>query len=223
MSGQFKNMILKINTDAFIKLTVKLGNLHRSALPVAVRGTLNDAAFETKDLIPTTASREFTIRNKSFFRAFSAVNKARGFDINSMQSEVGINASQGKNTAEGLAQQERGGIVSGRKLIPFDTARTAGSNKRNVRKKHKLAQIKFTQPGRQRVGGINYLLIKKGSTGFLFEIMKTQLKPLYFWRSDRKSKVDKSPFVMEASMIARSKIPGFYKRNAERQFNRVLR
>jgi len=216
-------MAFDINTDEFIKLTVKLGNLHRAALPVAVRATLNDAAFETKALVPITASREFTIRNKSFFRAFSAVNKARGFDINSMQSEVGINASMGKDTAEGLAQQEKGGIVSGRKLVPFDAARIGGSNQRQVRKKHKLAQIKFTQPGRQRVGGINYLLIKKGSTGFLFEIMKTKLKPLYFWRDDRKSKVEKSPFMAPASMIARNKIPGFYKRNAERQFNRVLR
>ena len=41
-------MILNVNTDAVVALTNKLEKLHRSAFPVAVRSTLNSAAFDMK-------------------------------------------------------------------------------------------------------------------------------------------------------------------------------
>ncbi|MBL4809315.1 MAG: hypothetical protein JKY43_04565, partial [Phycisphaerales bacterium] len=37
-----------VNTDAVVSLTNKLEKLHKSAFPVAVRGTLNSAAFDVK-------------------------------------------------------------------------------------------------------------------------------------------------------------------------------
>ena len=91
-----------VNTDGAIQLTAKLEKLHRSAFPVAVRGTLNDAAFKTKSLVPKVARSKFTTRQKSFFRAFSTVDKATGFDLRNMKATAGINSAKGSEVAEGL-------------------------------------------------------------------------------------------------------------------------
>ena len=219
-------MAFDINTKAAIELTVKLGKLHRSALPVAVRGTLNNAAFETKKYIPITASRKFITRNKSFFRAFSQVNMARGFDINSMKAEAGINAAKGSKVAEGLEKQETGGSIQGRKLIPHNKGRISSSIKKRVRKKHHFKNIKITDARKKGKGSINYLLIKKGGKGTVFEVRKVgkkqKLTPVYSYRNTKISRVTPSPFMKPASLIAAKKMPVFYKKQAERQFKRLL-
>ena len=215
-----------INTGAAIKLTTKLGRLHKSALPVAVRGTLNNAAFETKSLLPEIASRKFVTRNKSFFRAFSSVNTARGFDINSMSAQVGINSAKGSEVAEGLEKQETGGSIEGRKLIPHDKGRVSGSHNKRLRRKNRFGKINITD---SRKGGkrTNYLLIKKGGKGTVFEIKGTgkrrKLTPIYTYRSTRTSVVKASPFMKPASLMAVKKMPKFYKEQAERQFKRLLK
>ncbi|AGH07778.1 hypothetical protein CEPG_00030 [Cellulophaga phage phiSM] len=56
-----------INNKEVISLTAKLERLNKSALPSAVRNTLNRAAFETKKNIPLVAASVFTTRQKSFF------------------------------------------------------------------------------------------------------------------------------------------------------------
>ena len=90
-----------INTNDVIKLTNKLDELHRSALPSAVRNTLNNAAFEMKKNIPFQADKKFITRDKGFFKRMSAVNKASGFDINRMVAETGI-ISKDKKLAKNL-------------------------------------------------------------------------------------------------------------------------
>lgn len=216
-----------INTKAHIELTAKLGKLHRSALPVAVRGTLNDLAFETKKNIPETASRKFTTRNPSFFRAFSSVDRARGFDINSMTATVGINPSKGSKVAEGLEKQETGGAIQGRKLIPHDKGRVSGSHSKRLRRKHRFGNIKIGDSRKKGQGSINYLLIKKGSKGTVFEIKGTgrrrKLTPVYSYRSSKTSRVQSSPFMKPASIMAMKKINTFYRIQAERQFKRLLK
>ena len=219
-------MAFDINTDEFIELTSKLGALHKSALPVAVRGTLNDAAFETKQWIPIIASRRFVTRRKFFFRAFSSVQTARGFDINSMKSIVGINPDKGSEVADGLEKQETGGTINSRKLIPHDKARVSGSYKRTVRKKHHLSNINNMSTPKNRRKGSKYLLIKKGSSGTVFEIQKrargNKLMPVYTYRNTDKTKVKASPFVRPSSMIAARQIPYFFHKQASRQFKKAL-
>ena len=216
-----------INTSEHIKLTAKLGKLHRSALPVAVRGTLDDASFETKRLLPETAARNFVSRNKSLFRAFSTVNKASGFNIDTMASEVGINPAKGSRVAEGLAKQETGGNIKSRKLIPHDKGRTSGSHEKKLKAKHRFGRIRISEAGKKGKR-TNYLLIKKGGgKGTVFEIKgvgkKQKLTPVYSYRSTKISKVDASPFMKPASESASRKIPAFYRARAEKQFKRLLR
>ena len=220
-------MAFDINTKAMIDLTAKLGELHRSALPVAVRGTLNNAAFETKRRIPQTASRKFTTRNRSFFRAFSSVNKAGGFDINTMKASVGINAQKGSKVAEGLEKQEKGGAIKGRKLIPHDKGRVSGAHNKRVRKKNQFAGIKIHDAKKKQSGRINYLLIKKGGKGTVFEIKQTgrkrKLVPVYHYRNTKVSRVKPSPFMRPASIIASKQMGKFYAEQAERQIKRLMK
>ncbi len=157
-----------VNTDAAIELTAKLEKLHRSAFPSAVRNTLNDAALKTKSLVPKVAAQKFTTRQKTFFRSFSTVDRAKGFDLKSMRATVGINGakSKGKKVAEGLEKQEFGGSIQGRKLIPMDNSRTSGSHSKGVAKANKFGTNRGSTAKKRMSTG-------KGSRGsrFISKIM----------------------------------------------------
>lgn len=123
---------LNVNTDAVVALTNKLDKLHKSAFPVAVRTTLNSAAFDMKkDKLLKSAKDVFEQRSPNFFKAFSRVEQAKGFDVGSMKSTVGFTEQglQGGATnkaVEDLQDQEEGGSISGRSFIPQKRARKAG-------------------------------------------------------------------------------------------------
>jgi len=67
-----------INTDKVVSLTNKLEKLHKSAMPVAVRMTLNDAAFDMKQIqIGRQFKGQFTIRKKNFIRSHTVAVKSK--------------------------------------------------------------------------------------------------------------------------------------------------
>lgn len=109
-------MQIKIDSNAMKQYEKKLNDLHRSAFPNAIRSTLNDAAFEMKkDKLHTSAAKNFKhTRSKTFFKKFSGVKKATGWNINEMYSEVGM-LDMGNKTARKAVQNmnlhEKGGIV----------------------------------------------------------------------------------------------------------------
>jgi hypothetical protein len=139
-------MKLNINTDAVVKFTNTLEKLHRSALPVAVRTSLNSAAFDVKKrtLLKET-SESFTIRQKNFFKANSRVEQAQGFNMNTMRATIGMvegGLKGGNNYAvKDLEQQERGGSIKGKSFIPLSPARVGGSNAKAVRPQNRLNAI----------------------------------------------------------------------------------
>lgn len=140
-------MQFNINTDAAVKFTNTLEKLAKSALPVAVRGTLDDAAFDVKTkTMPDTASKAFVNRNKTFFKANSKVERAQGFDMGSMKSTVGFFenklVNQSTNYAvKDLEQQEDGGEIGGKSLIPMKTARVGNSKNKNVRPNYRIKNL----------------------------------------------------------------------------------
>ena len=106
-------MILNINNDKTVIFTNTLEKLHRSALPVAIRGALNKAAFDLKQkTMPESADKAFVNRSKNFFKANSRVAMAKGFDIGSMKSVTGFTEGRlrGSNNfaVQDLEQQELG-------------------------------------------------------------------------------------------------------------------
>ena len=58
-----------VNTDEVVRLTNRLEKLNKSAMPIAVRSTLNDVAFQSKQThLPKEFDKKFTIRKKNFIK-----------------------------------------------------------------------------------------------------------------------------------------------------------
>lgn len=137
-------MQLKLNSDALVKHTARLERMSRSALPVAVRSTLNSAAYDVKKrTMPASAKATFTQRKPSFFKASSKVAPATGFDIAGMKATVGFVSKGGTDkSVEDLQQQEHGSSIDGRSFVPRKEARTGGSWTGNVRAAARISDIR---------------------------------------------------------------------------------
>lgn len=138
-------MRIDINTDNLVTFTNKLEKLHKSALPVAIRGTLNDAAFKfKKETMPQMAKAIFEERQPNFFKANSRVEPATGFNINAMASTAGFLSSGLHNAAtnyavKDLEDQEHGGTIQGRSFKPLRAARIGGRG--NVKANARISKI----------------------------------------------------------------------------------
>lgn len=133
-------MIYEIDSSAVDKYAEKLATLHKSALPTAIRNTLNKAAFNVKQgTLADSAKKNFINRDKNFFKANSTVKMATGWDIAKMQSEVGMYEDRlcNKSTnyaVKDLEQQEHGGVITNKTFIASKAARTGNSTNKMVRR-----------------------------------------------------------------------------------------
>lgn len=220
-------MRLDVNTDRVIAFTDRLESISERALPMAVKQTLNQAAFDTKKQVPITAQSLFITRNKSFFRSLTFVNMVtESGDINKMKSEVGINSGRLPKVAEGLEAQETGGTIRDRNLIPMVQSRTSESNEKRVRKANLLKNVKISK-SRRKGTGTGFIMIKKGSKGTIFSTTnrggKRSLKPIYSYQAGRAVNVKKAPFMSMASLQSQRMLPANFIKNAERTIQRYLR
>jgi hypothetical protein len=140
------NRFLDVNAQGLIEYTQKLDKMKRSSLPNAVRNTLNTMAFDTKKkTLLQEAKKSFVQRNPSFFRRFSRVEMAKGFNINLMRSTVGmVDRAFGRSSEQAgrdMTQQQVGGRIGGRTFVPLDTARTSKSHRKNVRRANRLDNL----------------------------------------------------------------------------------
>lgn len=135
--------ILNIDSSALRGFTHKLENISRAALPVAIRQTLNDAAYDVKlRTMPETSDLGFIKRKPSFWRAKSRVESAKGLDVKNMQATVGFQEGVKHSQAvRDLVEQEFGGRIDDKDFIALDEARISGSNRRVVKKKNELGEI----------------------------------------------------------------------------------
>lgn len=215
-------MRLDVNTDATIQLTAKLEKLHRSAFPSAVRNTLNETAFNAKKEVPKQANKNFTVRQKNLFTRFVLVDRAKGFNVNSMKSTIGVDATTKSKLADGLEKQEKGGVISGRKLIAHDKARVSNSSKKKVRQSNYLTKVGQVSKKGKRIKGSKYIMIKKNGKGTIFETKKGKLTPIYNVRNTDKSKVKSKPFIEPSALMASKQMPAIYRKQAEYQFKKYL-
>lgn len=136
---------LNVNTDELVEWTNRLEKMHKSDFPVAVRQTLDGAAFDMKkDTLQKQAHKAFTVRQKNFFKATSVVNKAEGFDLKKMEATVGFSREKQKRESyavSDLEEQERGGKLEDRPFIPLKPARTSGSTAKKVKKRARISDI----------------------------------------------------------------------------------
>ena len=219
-------MRINVNSDEVIKFTSKLDKLHRSALPIAIRSTLNQAAFSTKKQIPIEAANNFVTRNKGFFRSLTSVNKASGFDINSMKSEVGINTSKSK-LAESLSKQEMGGVIKDRNLIATNQSRVSGSKEKQVRKVNYLGNIKLPK-SKKKGSGTGFVKIKAKSGMMIFSTKKgagrkNLDKAVYSYQKGRSVSVKKNSFIEPASIKSQLRMPAMYINEALKQIKKYMK
>lgn len=144
---------ININSSAVVVFTNKLEKIRKSALPNAVRGTLNSAAFDVKQkTMPLSADKHFEKRSPNFFKANSKVQMATGYDVKTMKSTVGFvshNLQYNNEAVRDLQQQEHGGEIDKRSFIPMDDARRGG-NATPVRPTLRLKVI----GGKSKSGGL---------------------------------------------------------------------
>lgn len=218
-------MRLDVNTDASIQLTAKLEKLHKSAFPSAVRNTLNNVAFESKKLIPQKAEGNFTIRQKNLFSSFTKVEKANGWNVNSMVSKIGIDGSKpkGEKVAKGLELQETGGNLKGRKLTPHNMGRISGSYGKKLKFQKRFDKISSIGTKKERVEGSKYFRIDKGSKGTVFERKGKKIIPIYNYRSNPVSNLKKRPYLQPSALEAAKRMEQFYFKNAQYQFKKFLK
>lgn len=105
-----------ISTKGLEKYKKDLQKMHKSSYPIAVRNTLNNAAFDMKkDTFQKSAKKNFKgLKSPQFFKRFSGVDKAKGFDVKSMKSKMGL-VNMGNKAArkaiEEMPKHEVSGIV----------------------------------------------------------------------------------------------------------------
>jgi hypothetical protein len=246
-------MVLDINTNEVVAFTVKLEKLRKSALPNAIRGTLNDAAFDVKTkTMPAQTKAEFINRSPNFFKANSTVDKATGFEINRMRSTVGFVESRlrlnGSNYAvKDLEGQEHSGSLGGKSFIPLDSARAGGYNTlvkpanrlSKILKSNKIVNANNVGRGSKKqrfvaaihkagVGG--YVLgsnIKGESLLWRVDSISGphnfSLTALYDYRANRKVHVKETGFMHTSTMKSANKLSNFYKAQAQFWINKYTK
>lgn len=166
-------MVLNINSSEVVKHTARLERIHKSALPSAIRNTLNDAVFDVKTKTMPATANEFKKRSPNFFKANSKFEKAQGFNINSMKATVGFYENKLANAStnyavQDLEQQEDGGIIKKKTFIAQKNARVGNKMVRqNLRLNnlHNKQFIKTSSKGVDRAG--NTITIKSLKQQFI--------------------------------------------------------
>lgn len=233
-------MELRIDTSEMVILANKLEKINRSAFPVAVRNSLNSAAFDVKQrTMPSQASKAFTQRQKNFFKANSRVNMARGFDVDTMVSEVGFIPLNGTNHAvDDLEQQEHGGSIDGRAFIPLNQSRVGKSYKKNVKKPNRISGVRNVVNAKKMSGENKKQRFLKAifeagagghilsENGFLIRVDQlpvnglAKLTPLFSYKRGRKVKVKATHFMEKSSIESGKRIDTFFKREVIKQLKR---
>lgn len=225
--------------------TNRLRELHKSALPVAIRETLNSAAFDVKkNTMPNAAKNSFIERQPNFFKANSKVEKSTGFNVNTMKSTVGFFSNNLKGSdnysVKDLEQQENSGNIESKTFIPTVHARKGGSLRGLVKPNFRLKKIR--EKGiveASKMGGKNkrqnYLIAanKAGVGGFvLYKKMlwrinslsvksKVERTPIYSVVANRSVRVKGTNFMKNSSLESANKMNKYYLAEAEKQIKRL--
>lgn len=243
-------MYININSDEVVAFTNKLEKLHKSALPVAIRGALNDVAFKMKkETMPKKAKSIFEERQPNFFKANSRVELAAGFDIKTMASTVGFISSGLQNTATNFAvkdleEQEEGGTIKGRSFKPLAAARVGGRG--NVRANARISKIlkagnivnakdsqgsnlmqKFIKASIH--AGVGGYVLGKNTLWKVTQIKRSnsgntvfKREKLFSFKKDGTARVTATGFMRKSAIEVHKEIEMFYKIQAERQFKKAL-
>lgn len=239
---------LDVNTNANIILTAKLERLNKSAFPSAVRSTLNDAAFEHKRVnLPLSAKANMDVKNPSFFRKYTGVKRAAGFNVSSMYAEAGFSPSneiKAKKALEGMQKNEIGGSDDDGGMYIGKSRTSRGLVKKNARFKNSNVARGYKNAKRGGKSNMQRLVASKLEDKPVFINTKNgrflvKVRSIASGRKDKKvdikldflmrhrkqhvARTKPTHFVKEAAIKTSKQIDGFYSKNATFQFNKVLK
>lgn len=246
------NVVVNVNSSALVKFTNRLEQMRKSDFPIAIRQTLNKAAFNVKQVtMPESTAAIFDKRNPNFFKANSKVQMAQGFDVPSMKSVVGFvstNLQYNTKAVRELEQQEYGGTIEDRDLIPTESART-GNNATPVRPMNRLKTI-----GNRIKNAINVkdisgpsrryrftkAAIKAGKGGYIIAGLRRMMlyriesisrkfgrtfikqTPIYSYRQGRSVRVKQTKFMRQATLVSARRLNKFFIDEANRRFKKAM-
>ena len=134
--------MISVDTAQLRKLEYDLKNFAARAYPIAVRTTLNDAAFETQARYKNTMGSNMLLRSPWVTKSIR-IERAGGYSVMSMQSHVG-------SIDDSMERQEFGGIDGPDRghSHPIPTSESAGQADQRPRTRvptraNRLAQIKL--------------------------------------------------------------------------------
>lgn len=235
------NFKLNVNTDAAIILTAKLERMHRSAMPSAIRSTLNDAAFTMKKTeILVSAKNNMNVKNPAFFKRFTGLKRANGFNVNSMYSEVGfldrgqksaIKAiNKGMESNEFGGKDDDGGMYIGKsrngKGLVRRSARFDKTKVLKTKSKSNIARMYASEKSKKQV----FINTSKGR--FLVQVNSFErgvkgsgpdikLDFLMRHRKQHIAKAKATHFNQEAALKTQKQMDNFYLKNANYQFSKI--
>jgi len=219
------NSSFNISTAEIVGLTNKLEKLHRSVMPVTVRETLNNAAFEhRKDAIEQFKSN-FIIRKKTFISSHMKVNRSPNtFDLKKMVVESGIVKGKTKS-GDKLKLQEEGGFVMKRN-IPTNQARIDELNTSKVQAKFYYKKFRSFPLGHiNSQKGIKVKRRKK-ITFIKMEDRLLSIEKGGIWKTlyyiDRDVTITKDAFLLPAQVRTSKKLFRLYKDRAKTQMARMM-
>jgi hypothetical protein len=140
------HIVFHVDQQALASTYYKLGEISKSAMPVAARQTINQAAIDMKKDVQDNSKNPFVHRNKTFYKSITHIDYAKGFDVNSMVAAVGFMPNPTRtyrhdSAVEDMEKQENGGNIAGRAFIPTTKARYSKSKKREVAGDFRLEKI----------------------------------------------------------------------------------
>lgn len=209
----------------------KLKTMKKYDFPLAIRGTLNDAAriMKTKNIRPEF-KENFIVRMPTMITAFTGYDKCKNtFDISQMHSKAGVyKGERNQKLGEDLVKQEEGGGVNDR-MVPRAGARRFGNpNKpiipRRVYRRFKSTYRKMAASGRSGafVMGTNEQgVIIKTKDGRIVRYTHHNKKWQTLYTKPINGKIKKEPFILPAGKKTASSLPRLFLKNAEKRFKKA--
>lgn len=241
-------MKFNINTDAVVRFTNALEKMHRSALPTAIRGTLNKAVYDVKtNTMPKKTDDVFAKRQPNFFKANSRFENATGFNVNQMKAQIGFiegGLKGGNNySVKDLEEQEYGGSIDKRSFIPLPAARIGNNKNKNVRLSARLSKIKKiidvkNSTVKNKKSRFVEAVVFAGKGGFVLSgktlwridsLKKINGKSiykktaLYSFRKGRSVNVNQTHFMRDSSLESAKKMDDFFIAEAKRQIQKFAK
>ena len=212
-----------VDTTEMREFKRKLDKISKSAFPISVRKTLNNAAYQMRTkTLPQSFKDEFITRRPNFIKHVSGFTKCQNtFNVNNMVSEAGI--LEGKSLAgDRLELQERGGIINNR-TVPFSDRSGNSPTRKGESAENVQSPIYYARKFKDLKKG----MISKNKQRAIFKtdnaVMMIQAggiwKTLYL--ENRSVKIKKRKFVEPAGEVAAIQMPTTFINEFERYVKTV--